>query len=196
MLGYVIGNVFECYSAQFSLNNDCFFNVLNSSLTFFTKKGKAISNHILAFFVYIYIARKLNNFRMKTILLTHIIILLLLAPNISRSQVITITGYVNNQLNGKALENVSIYEENSGIGTITNQNGFYKLILPEGDMELKISDNGFKDYSEHFEIKSDTTLMVKLQPEVSSKHRDKKNHQLEAKAKNQKKSSRTGFKLF
>lgn len=134
---------------------------------------------------------------MKTILLTQVIALLLLAPNMSRSQVVTITGYVNHQLNGKALENVSIYEENSGIGTITNQNGFYKLILQKGDLDLKISDNGFQDYTRHLEVKSDTTLMVKLQPEINSKHKEKKNEQLHAKAKNQKKNTtRSGFNLF
>lgn len=134
---------------------------------------------------------------MKTILFSHIIILLFLAPNISKAQLVTITGYVNHQINGQALENVNIFEENSGIGTITNQNGFYKLVLPKGDLDLKITDKRFKDYGQQFEITSDTTLLVKLQPEVNSKHRHKKNAQLHAKAKEEKKgNTRSGFKFF
>ena len=64
---------------------------------------------------------------MKTILTTSISLLLYLLPAVSWAQFVTVSGYINDNSNGKALENVSIFEANSGIGTITNQNGFYRL---------------------------------------------------------------------
>ena len=133
---------------------------------------------------------------MKTVLITHFAILLLIIPGMSWAQIVTITGYVNNGSNGKAMENVSIFEKNSGIGTITNQNGFYKLILDQGDIDLSISDGGFEPVLYHVEAVSDTTLIVSLQPVLSNKDRQKKDDQIHAELKTEKKTERKGFKLF
>lgn len=85
------------------------------------------------------------------------------------AQFITISGYVNNSSNGKALENVSVFEKNSGIGTISNQNGFYRLVLMKKDVDLRITNDGYKSYSSAMELHSDTTLLVKLEPQLSVK---------------------------
>uniref|UniRef100_UPI003217C2D5 carboxypeptidase-like regulatory domain-containing protein n=1 Tax=uncultured Draconibacterium sp. TaxID=1573823 RepID=UPI003217C2D5 len=120
---------------------------------------------------------------MKTILFTQITLLLLVIPNFSWAQVITVSGYVSNRLNGNVLENVNIFDASSGIGTITNQNGFYRLVLEKGTLKLNITEDGFKSYSQTFELKSDTTLTVMLQPKLNAKNRDKKNDQLHADGK-------------
>lgn len=134
---------------------------------------------------------------MKTILITHLTLLLFVIPNFGWAQLITVTGYVNNVTNGKAMENVSIFESNSKIGTITNQNGFYKLVLEKGNIELSVSDSGFKPYSQTLELKSDTTLVVELQPDLQIKDRQKKDSELSADVKVDKKSNnRKGFNLF
>ena len=131
---------------------------------------------------------------MKTILITHFIILLFVIPNFGWAQLISVSGYVNDS-SGKALKNVSIFEANSGIGTITNQNGFYKLTLDKGELNLKISDNGYQPLQKQLELKGDTTLMVKLQPAMASK-KHKKDNELHAGVETEKKSTRRGFKLF
>lgn len=133
---------------------------------------------------------------MKTVLITHFALLLLIIPGMGWSQIVSITGYVNNGANGKALENVSIFDKNSGIGTITNQNGFYKLILDKGDVDLSISNGGFKPVLHHVKVVSDTTLVVSLQPVLISKNRQKKNEPVHAELKPEKKNDRKGFKLF
>lgn len=133
---------------------------------------------------------------MKTVLITHFALLLLVIPGMGWAQIVSITGYVNNGANGKALENVSIFDKNSGIGTITNQNGFYKLILDKGDVDLSISNGGFQPVLNHVKVVSDTTLVVSLQPLLSSKNRQKKNDQIHAELKTEKKNDRKGFKLF
>ncbi|WP_297090856.1 carboxypeptidase-like regulatory domain-containing protein [uncultured Draconibacterium sp.] len=132
---------------------------------------------------------------MKTVLITHFALLLFVIPGIGWAQVVAITGYVNDGSNGKALENVSIFDKNSGIGTITNQNGFYKLILEKGDVNLSVSTGGFKPAMHLVKAISDTTLVVSLQPRINSKNRPKKEEQVHADLKPEKKS-RKGFNLF
>lgn len=117
---------------------------------------------------------------MKTILTSHFICLLLLIPGVGWAQVVTVSGYVNNGLTGKAMENVNIFESNSGIGTITNQNGFYKLTLNNKTIQLKIDSDGFKPYNELLTLKSDTLLIVNLPPVETSKKKAKKNDELQA----------------
>lgn len=134
---------------------------------------------------------------MKTILLTALSILFLFIPEAGIAQFITVTGYVNNSENGDALENVSIFESNAGIGTITNQNGFYKLLLRSSTIDLTITSDGFKDYTKQMELTGDTTLMVKLEPLQTPKQRSKKNDELHAGTGTDKKAAnRRGFLFF
>lgn len=133
---------------------------------------------------------------MKTVLITHFALLLFVIPGMSWSQVVAISGYVNDGTNGKALENVSVFEKNSGIGTITNQNGFYKLILDQGEIDLTITNGGFKSVQHHVSAIADTTLVVSLQPVINGKDRQKKDDQVHADLKLEKKNERKGFKFF
>ena len=66
---------------------------------------------------------------MKTLIITNTILFLSLLPGMAWAQFVAVSGYIKDSSNGKALENVSIFDSNSKIGTITNQNGFYRLIL-------------------------------------------------------------------
>ena len=131
---------------------------------------------------------------MRTILITQFTLLLFVIPNFGWSQLVSVSGYVNDS-NGKALKNVSIFEANSGIGTISNENGFYKLTLDKGELNLKISDNGFQPFQKQLELTGDTTILVKLKPELHHK-KHKKQNELHAGLEAEKKASRRGFKLF
>ncbi|MCY1719837.1 carboxypeptidase-like regulatory domain-containing protein [Prolixibacteraceae bacterium Z1-6] len=134
---------------------------------------------------------------MRTIFFTQITLLLFVIPNFSWAQVVTVSGYVSNGINSKSLEYVNIFDSNSGIGTITNQNGFYRLVLEKGILNLNVTETGFKAYSQTFELESDTTLTIVLEPNLNEKSRDKKNPQLQAVGKTGKKdSTRRGFNLF
>ena len=133
---------------------------------------------------------------MKTILIIPITILFFILPNFCWAQFISVSGYVNDGRSGNVLKNVSIFETNSGIGTITNQNGFYKLLLEKGSISLKISNDGFQNFSTTMDLNSDTTLLVKLQPGINDKLRLKKTDELHAGVKADKKSNtRRGYKL-
>lgn len=117
---------------------------------------------------------------MKTFILTNTFFLLSLFPLMGWAQLLTISGYINDSTNGDALENVSIFERNSGIGTITNQHGFYRLVLSDTLVSLKISNGGFKSIEKELKLNADTTLVVSLDPGFDASKRQKKTQQLHA----------------
>jgi len=110
---------------------------------------------------------------MKTIITLHFYLLCLLFPVTGNAQFLRITGNIINVKTGVALENVNILESKSGIGTITNLNGFFSLMLKPGNAEIIISHNGFQNYSKKLEIKNDTTLTVSLVPVLNLKSKSK-----------------------
>ncbi len=124
---------------------------------------------------------------MKTVLTSLVLIIIMLLPLFGKTQLVTISGNVIHSKSGKALENVTIFETSSNIGTITNENGFFKLVLLPGKLEIEITDNGFNGFSQQIVLKSDTTLTVRLEPETQSKNRLKKQNVLHADAKTSKK---------
>lgn len=104
-------------------------------------------------------------------------------PMLGKTQLATISGKVTDSRNDKLLENVSIFESYSNIGTITNQEGYFKLELHTGELEINISIDGFKKFSKKMVLNCDTTLCVKLEPEVNFKNRNKRSSELHAVAK-------------
>ena len=89
---------------------------------------------------------------MKTILFsTSLFSLICIIPLLTTGQNISVCGYVSNKIDGTYLENVSIYESGSIIGTITDKNGFYKLMLPAGAINLSATLQGFQDFKKEGE---------------------------------------------
>jgi len=126
---------------------------------------------------------------MKTIFIFQLTLWIFIFPIKGKAQQFTFSGKVFNSKTGKALKNVSIFEANSKIGTISDDKGFFKLVLSEGALEIQISDDGFKELSEHLVLKTDTTVVVNLEPELNSKNRLWNNDNLQADAKTSKKDS-------
>jgi hypothetical protein len=110
---------------------------------------------------------------MKTNLFYSLLILFGFLPSFGNAQYVTVSGYVTHFLTGRAVENATIFEKNSRIGTITNEDGYYKLILAPGQMNFSFSENGFETYSDQFPVFSDTTIIVHLKPEKLVKDQDK-----------------------
>ncbi len=67
------------------------------------------------------------------------------------------------------MKNVSVFESNSGIGTISDNVGFYKLLLKSGSVKMQFSDSGFDAVAKSFELSRDTTLIVYLISEKAVK---------------------------
>lgn len=100
-------------------------------------------------------------------------ILMCVIPGLSHAQLVTISGYVTNTLTGSAIENVSVFEKRSEIGTISSKDGFFQLMLHPGKLNLSISENGFKSISENLVLKNDTTIVIQLKPQISAKNRNR-----------------------
>ncbi len=98
---------------------------------------------------------------------------------------ITVSGYVTHKLDGTALENVTIFDSVSGIGTISDKNGYYKLMLSPGKLNLIFSEQGFYKLTQQFISASDTTLEILLVPRKNEKSNNKslENSQMDLKVR-------------
>ena len=110
---------------------------------------------------------------MKTFLLCNAVLLFFLMPTMVSGQLVILSGKVTNQKTGNILQSVSIVETNSGIGTISNAEGVYSLMLRPGNSELVITRQGFKEFVQEINLKNDTTVNVELVPLADLKSRQK-----------------------
>lgn len=101
---------------------------------------------------------------MKTVLNFILLVGILIIPGYGQAQLLSVSGHIKNFVTDNVLSNVSVYENESGIGTISNSEGYYKLLLKPGTRQLKITSHGFKDFSAEFDLKGDTILTVRLKP--------------------------------
>lgn len=115
----------------------------------------------------------LTIFVMKTMVSYHLFLLCMLLPVFGNDQLVLVTGNIIDEKTQNALQNVSILESNSGIGTITNINGFFSLMLNKGNAEIVVSHDGFKDFSKKLVLKADTALTVSLVPLLNLKSKTK-----------------------
>lgn len=90
---------------------------------------------------------------------------MIIIPEYGQAQLLSVSGYVKNIVSDKVIESATVYESDSGIGTITNNDGYYKLLLKPGKQHFTISNPGFGNYSKEFELRKDTVFTVSLEPE-------------------------------
>ena len=79
----------------------------------------------------------------------------------------TISGYVEDSLSGERLVSATIYDEQSGKGTISNEYGFYSLSIPKGEAALTYSYLGFKSSTYQLAIGKDLQLTVVMNPSIT-----------------------------
>ena len=99
---------------------------------------------------------------MKTIFYLFSLLLLLIIPGFIEAQFYSVSGYIKNSVTERGIENASVFEDISGIGTISSENGYYRLILSPGKTKLIISRPGYKTFSTIFELKKDTVISANL----------------------------------
>jgi hypothetical protein len=101
---------------------------------------------------------------MKTHLLFFLFSLIFLSPNYAFAQLISVSGFVKNQSTGAIKRNVAVFESVSGVGTITNNEGYYRLLLSPGQQKIEISSADFYSYKSTFNLIADTIITVELIP--------------------------------
>ncbi len=110
---------------------------------------------------------------MKTALSLHYFLFFLILSFSGNAQMVLVSGTVLNQNSGKNIENVNIFESISGIGTISNQNGFFSLMLKPGNAKIVFSLEGFNELTQKIIVKNDTTLSVSMVPATHLKSKQK-----------------------
>lgn len=78
-----------------------------------------------------------------------------------------ITGYVMDATNGEALISATVFESNFNNGTLTNNEGFFTINLPNADsLNLLVSYVGYAAQLKNFYLRNDTVLVIKLTPGI------------------------------
>ena len=109
---------------------------------------------------------------MKTEII-YLLLLIFILPFTTHGQFAVIRGTITSEKNGSKLENVNILETISGIGTISNASGEFRLMLTRGDTELLITLDGFKNFTKQIRLVSDTTINIQLESQLNLKTRQK-----------------------
>ena len=106
-------------------------------------------------------------------------VLLLLAVKMNAQDKFTVSGNVTDE-KGESLIGVNVYNSFKGIGSVTDNYGFYSLSLPQGRYEIIYSYLGYNVHKEEVSLSKDLNISVKLKSEttkldevtVSAKRRD------------------------
>ena len=73
----------------------------------------------------------------------------------------TLSGYVRDAA-GESLINATVWDLTDGLGTMTNEYGFFSITLPEGNHRLRFSYLGFDDYEKNVPLRKDQHTVVQL----------------------------------
>lgn len=79
----------------------------------------------------------------------------------------TISGYIEDMASGEMLIGASVYDSNTGLGTTSNEYGFYSLTLSPGKVSFTVSYVGYADYSAEIDLNRDIDLKVELESNLS-----------------------------
>lgn len=103
----------------------------------------------------------------------YLLLMIFILPFTTNGQFAVIKGTITNEKSGNTLENVNLLETLSGIGTISNSTGEFRLMLNPGDAELLITLDGYKNVTKQIKLVNDTTINIQLQPQLNLKIRQK-----------------------
>jgi hypothetical protein len=103
---------------------------------------------------------------MKTRLLM-LLLFVLFGQYVSAQQRYTISGYVKDQQSGESLIGISVSKAGTGLGTVTNEFGFFSLTLPTGEHELQFSYMGYTSIKMNIPLVENKTLNIKLEKSSS-----------------------------
>jgi hypothetical protein len=109
---------------------------------------------------------------MKTEII-YLLLLIFILPFTSSGQFAVIRGTITNEKSGAFLEDVNILETLSGIGTISNSAGEFRLMLNPGDAELLITLDGYKNITRQIKLVNDTIINIQLESQLNLKIRQK-----------------------
>lgn len=80
----------------------------------------------------------------------------------------TVAGYVRDVKNGEPIAGASVYVDTLSVGAVTDQFGYYSIVLPTGRHTLHITSAGMKDARRQILLYSNGKINIELQDAVVS----------------------------
>ncbi|MDA3912110.1 MAG: TonB-dependent receptor [Bacteroidales bacterium] len=94
-------------------------------------------------------------------------IVLLTLATLSQAQSYTISGFVSDAKSGENLIYASVYDEKTNTGCITNEYGYFSLILKQADVELVVSYVGYNSHKKSLKLSDNLKLNIALDPVIT-----------------------------
>lgn len=86
----------------------------------------------------------------------------LISINTNAQNSFVLSGIVKDVTTGEGLPGVSIFEESTKIGTVTNENGYYSLELKTGEHQLTFRFIGYEKFYKTVLIEKDLQMNVEM----------------------------------
>jgi hypothetical protein len=108
---------------------------------------------------------------MKTAVILLLVYLTSACPLILSAQRHNVSGRIFDSSTLMPVNQISVYEKSSGIGTMTNEEGGYSLMLSRGDIELVYSGINYETLKIGFSLNSDTLINLNLNVQMPERNR-------------------------
>ena len=87
---------------------------------------------------------------------------------VTSAQKFTVSGQVTDSRNGEDIIGTTVIVKNAGLGTVTNEYGFYSLTIAEGTYTLIFQFTGYKDQIKEVTLEKNTVLNISLDQDVET----------------------------
>lgn len=89
-------------------------------------------------------------------------------PSAGKSGKVTVSGHVRDVSSGEPLVGVAVYDDKTGIYTVTDASGYYRVMLPVGDNKLSFSGYSLEDMQLTLKVFDEGGLDVVMKEKVTS----------------------------
>ncbi len=91
-----------------------------------------------------------------------LLMFIVVAGGLLAQKTYTISGYVEDASSGEKLISANVYDNKSGLGTVTNVYGFFSLTLPKDSVDLSFSYIGFQTVRKKIYLNKDMEMTIAL----------------------------------
>lgn len=108
---------------------------------------------------------------MKTYFYLLLVLILVYPPLMTNAQRFSVSGKVTDELTHMPVAQVNVVDVRSSIGTITNEDGSFFLMLNKGPVEMQFGGISHQPVKVSFELRQDTIIETRLTLSVEERAR-------------------------
>ncbi len=108
---------------------------------------------------------------MKTYFYLLLVLILVYSPLMTNAQRFSVSGKVTDELTHMPVAQVNVVDVRSSIGTITNEDGSFFLMLNKGPVEMQFGGISHQPVKVSFELRQDTIIETRLTLSVEERAR-------------------------